>query len=113
MSFINQIKQLTELDNDLKELNEKIKSIREKRNFLEKNIINTAKINNYSDTINIDNGKLKFINTKIPEPLTFKYLEKTLNKIIKNEAQVNLIMDHIKQNREIKIVPEIKRIYNN
>jgi dihydroorotase len=45
--------------------------------------------------------------------LTFKYLEKTLGEIIKNESQVKLIMEHIKQKREIKVVPEIKRFSAN
>ena len=58
-------------------------------------------------------GKLKFTNTKVPEPLTFKYLEKTLGEVIKNENQVKLIMEHIRQKREIKVVPEIKRFSNN
>jgi dihydroorotase len=56
---------------------------------------------------------VKFANTKVIEPLTFRYLEKTLGEIIKNENQVKIIMDHIKQKREIKIVPEIKRFSNN
>jgi len=113
MNFTNQIQQWVELDNELKNLNEKIKQIREKRNSLEKNIVNTATVNNYSNIVNISDGKLKFTNTRIPEPLTFKYLEKTLKEIIKNESQANLIMEHIKLKREIKIVPEIKRFSNN
>ena len=59
--------------------------------------------------IQISDGKLKFTKTRISEPLTFKYLEKSLSNIIRNEAQVKQIMEHIKTNREIKIVPEMKR----
>jgi dihydroorotase len=47
------------------------------------------------------------------EPLTFKYIEKTLGEVIKNESQVKLIMEHLKLKRETKIVSEIKRLYNN
>ena len=64
-------------------------------------------------TINFNNDKLKFVDTKVPEPLTFKYLEKTLGEIIKNETQVQLIMEHIKQKRTFKVVPEIKRFSSN
>ena len=63
--------------------------------------------------LQIDNSKLKFTNTRVPEPLTFKYLERVLSEVITNEKQVHLIMEHIKQKREIKIVPEIKRFSNN
>ena len=64
-------------------------------------------------TIKVNNDKLKFVDTKVPEPLTFKYLEKTLGEIIKNDSQVQLIMEHIKQKRSVKVVPEIKRFYSN
>lgn len=114
MSFENDIKQWVQIDNQLKELNERTKVLREKRNSLEKNITTYATSNNLSNsTVQIGDGKLKFTNTRVPEPLTFKYLEKTLGEIIKNENQVKLIMEHIKQKRDIKIVPEIKRYSNN
>lgn len=114
MSFENQIQQWVQIDNQLKELNEKTKTLREKRNTLELNITNYVSTNNLSNaTVNISDGKLKFVNTRVPETLTFKYLEKTLNEVIKNESQMNLIMQHIKQKRTIKIVPEIKRFSNN
>ena len=114
MSFESQIQQWVQLDNQIKQLNEKIREIRDKRNTLEQNIINYASDNNLSSsTVKISDGRLRFTNTKIPEPLTFKYLEKTLSDIIKNESQINLIMEHIKQKRVVKIVPEIKRFSNN
>jgi hypothetical protein len=114
MIFENQIKQWIQLDNQLKELNERTKDLREKRNNIEKNITSYAIDNNISNsTFEINDTRLKLTNTRIPEPLTFKYLEKSLSEIIKNENQVKLIIEHVKQKREIKIVPEIKRFSNN
>ena len=110
MSFENQLKQWIQLDNQIKELNEQTKELREKRNIIEKNITTYASNNNISNsTFQLSDGKLKLTNTRIPEPITFKYLEKSLGEIIKNENQVKLILEHIKQRREIKTVPEIKR----
>ena len=114
MNFENQIQQWVSIDNQLKQLNDKVKELREKRNTLEKNITNHASLNNLSNTfIKISDGKLKCTNTRVAEPITFKYLEKTLGEVIKNESQVNLIMEHIKQKRNVKIVSEIKRFYYN
>lgn len=114
MSFENRIQEWVQLDNQLKKLNEEIKQLREQRNSIETNLTNYAKTNNMADkTIKVNNDKLKFVDTKVPEPLTFKYLEKTLGEIIKNESQVHLIMEHIKQKRNIKIVSEIKRFSSN
>jgi hypothetical protein len=110
MSFENQIQQWVSFDNQLKQINEKVKELREKKNNLEQSITNYAFSNNLSNsTVQISDGRLKFSNTKVAEPLTFKYLEKTLSEVIKNESQVKLIMEHLRQKRNIKIVPEIKR----
>ena len=112
--FENQIKQWIQLDNELRILNEQTKNLREKKNTLENNITTYASSNNLSNSVvQISGGKLKFTNTKVPEPLTFKYLEKRLGEIIKNDNQVKLIVEHIREKREIKVVPEIKRFSNN
>jgi hypothetical protein len=114
MNFENQMKLWVELDNQLKELNENIKLLREKKNNVEKNITNYANLNNLSNSIfEINNDKIKITKTNVIEPLTFKYLEKKLNEVIKNENQAKVIMEYIKKKREIKVIPEIKRIYNN
>jgi len=114
MSFEGQIQQWVLIDNKLKQLNENVKELREKRNNLEETITTYASTNNLSNTtIQISDGKLKFANTKVQEPITFKYLERTLGEVIKNESQVKLIMEHLKQKRTSKIVPEIKRFSNN
>ena len=114
MSFENKIQQWVQIDNQVKKLNDQVRQLREQRNSLETNLTSYVKTNNITDTsIKINNDKIKFVDTKIPEPLTFKYLEKTLGEIIKNETQVQAIMEHIKQKRTFKIVPEIKRFSNN
>jgi glycosyltransferase involved in cell wall biosynthesis len=60
MNFENQIQQWVSIDNQLKQLNEKVKEMREKRNILEQNITNYASSNNLSNaTIKIGDGRLK------------------------------------------------------
>jgi hypothetical protein len=110
MELENQIKQWMNIDNQLKQYNEKIKELREKRNYLETNIIKHADAN---VALNINNEKVKIVNSKITEPLTFKYLERTLGEIIKSDTQVNHIIGHLKEKREIKYISEIKRFSNN
>jgi FtsZ-binding cell division protein ZapB len=114
MNFENQIQQWVVIDNQLKMLNAKTKELREKRNSLTNDISNYAYNNSISNKlIEISDGKIKIINSKIVEPLTFKYVEKTLGEVIKNETHVKMIIEHLKQKRESKIVPEIKRFSNN
>lgn len=111
MSFETNIEQWVLIDNQIKLYNEKIKDLREKKTYLGKQIIDYAKTNQISqNTIKIGDTKLKFTNTKITEPFTLKYLENTLKEVIKNENQVNILLDHLKQKRSFKIIPEIKRL---
>jgi len=112
MSFEQQIQQWISIDNQLKIIGDRTKELRDKKNNI------TEKINQYVETSNLSNtsvklsdGSLKFVNTKESQPLTYKYLETCLSEIIKNEEQVNKIIDYIKQKREVNYVPEIKRFY--
>lgn len=114
MSFESNIQKWVSLDNQLKTVNEKAKELRDQKNELSENITAYVEDNGLSNAVvQISDGKLKFANTKVQTPLTFKYLEKSLGEIIKSEEQVKHIMEHLKKNREYKIVPEIKRFSNN
>ena len=112
--FQQNIKQWVSLDTQLKTLNEKTKEIRNKRNELTDNIFEFVDNNNLStSTIKISDGKLKFAQNKQTAPITLGFLEGCLNDIIGNEEKVTQIMNYIKENREVKVIPDIKRYYNN
>jgi predicted transcriptional regulator len=114
MSFEKNIQQWVLIDNEMRTLNDKLKSLREKKHELTDNINNHIEGTNLSNaTIKISDGQLKFVKVKETQPLTFKYLETCLHEIIKNEEQVEKIIDYIKNKRETKSVSEIKRLYNN
>ena len=113
-SFQENIKKWVQLDSQLKNLNDKSKEIRGQRNELSDGIFDFVDDNNLStSTIKITDGRLKFAQNKQTAPITLGFLEGCLNDIIKNEEQVTHIMEYIKQKREVKIVPDIKRYYNN
>ena len=110
MSFEENIQQWVIVDNQLKALNEQIHKLREKKTRLNNTILPYVQENNLNNaTVQISDGKLKFVNTRVATPLTFRYLEQQLNEVIKNETQVVKIMEYIKQKREIRVVSEIKR----
>ena len=112
-TFEQKIQSWVSIDNQLKLLNEKVQELRDKRNDLSENITKYAQTNNLQNaTIQISDGKLKFANTRVTTPLTFKYLEKSLGEVIKNESQVKQIVEYVKEHRDSKIVPEIKRLSN-
>lgn len=113
-NFEDNIKNWVKIDNELKAYNEKIKNLREKRNnvlndiniYIENNNLNNA-------TVSISDGKLKFTNSRVVNPLTLKYVQSCLENFIKDSNSVNTIMEYIKDNREVKNTPDIKRYYDN
>jgi CBS domain containing-hemolysin-like protein len=114
MSFEQTIQQWINLDDEIKIYTNKLRALREKKNNLEKKATQMANDNRLlNSSIKINNANLKIVNTKITSPLTFKYLENSLGKIIQNNDQVQRILTFIKNNRETKIIQEIKRYYNN
>jgi ferritin len=114
MNFEQQIQQWVSIDNQLKILGEKVKELRDKKNSISEQINNRVETEQLSNaSIKINDGQLKFIKVKETQVLTFKYLETCLSEIIKNEDQVKKIIEYIKNKREIKYVPEIKRFYTN
>jgi len=114
MSFEQNIQHWVSIDNQIRLLNDKIHELREKKSRLGENITNHVEQNNLRNaTVQISDGKLRFVNTKVSSPLTFKYVEKSLGEVIKNQTQVKQIVEYLKDKREVKVVQEIKRISNN
>jgi oligoribonuclease (3'-5' exoribonuclease) len=112
--FQENVKQWVQLDSQLKTLNEQTKEIRNQRNVITDGILDFVDDNNLSSsTIKISDGRLKFAQNKQTAPLTLGFLETCLSDIINDEEKVTQIMEYIKQKRDVKYVPDIKRFYNN
>ena len=110
MSLEENIKKWVLLDNTIKELNEKIKLLKNDKASYNNNIIHYISSNNLDNaTIKIRNGKLKFVDVNYSQSLTYKFLFNCLNKFLNNNDQVIEIINYIKSEREVKTVREIKR----
>lgn len=113
MSFEDKIKKWVHLDNQLKLVNDKVKEIKQEKDNIEEQIIHYVDENNLNNaTAKISGGKLKFVETKQTSPLTLKYIKECLSECIENQEQVDLILNYIKDNREIKYSKDIKRTYD-
>ena len=104
MNFEQEINEWINLDNEIKLLTEHITKLKDRKTNLHDKLVSYAKQNKTE--------KLKFVLTNTFQPLTFTYINKCLGEIIKNEDQVKQIINYIKQKREIKVIEDIKRIYN-
>jgi hypothetical protein len=107
------IKRWVELDNRIKESNDIFKDIRTEKSVIHDEIIELVEEKQLGKvTVNISDGKLKFVSSKHTAPLTLTYIEKCLTELITNGKQVEQIMTYMKKNRETKISTDIKRVYN-
>tara|TARA_A100001015_G_scaffold313434_1_gene420652 strand:- start:685 stop:1011 length:327 start_codon:yes stop_codon:yes gene_type:complete len=105
MSIIEWVK----IDNNIKLLNEQLKLNREKRKHLAKNISKTLD----NKIIKIGDETIKRIEHKYTPPLTLNYIETCLSTLVKNDENVEYIMNYIKKNRPYKVEYDIKRFSNN
>tara|TARA_B100000902_G_C26513116_1_gene529561 strand:- start:132 stop:476 length:345 start_codon:yes stop_codon:yes gene_type:complete len=114
MTFEENIQKWVLLDNQIKVLNDRVKGLREQKNSASESIMQHVETNSLSNaTVRISDGQLKFTATRQTTPLTFRYIKDCLIKCINNPEQVEQIMNFIKESREIKHIPEIKRTYAN
>lgn len=107
------IKRWVELDNKIKETSEEVRDIRTEKAVINDEILEIIEEKQLGKaTVNISDGKLRFVASKHTAPLTLAYIEKCLSQLITNGKQVEQIMTYIKKNRETKSTMEIKRVYN-
>jgi len=108
--FKTQLEKWLYVDNELKNVNEKVKKLRDIKSVLTQSLtehINKKELTN--STIKINNEVVKFLNCKTTQPLTFKYLETCLGEIIKDEEKVVKIIEYVKNKRETNYSLDIKR----
>jgi CxxC motif-containing protein len=109
----SKIKRWVELDNKIKESTEEVRDVRTEKAVINDEILEIIEEKQLGKaTVNITDGKLKFVSAKHTAPLTLTYIEKCLSELITNGKQVEQIMTYIKKNRETKTTMEIKRVYN-
>lgn len=110
--FQESIKAWVEIDNELKVLNNKARELREERKDIQEEIMEYVETNKLSNaTVNISDGQLKFANVRHQSALTYTHVKNCLMDCIQDEENVKKIMKYIKQKREVKYVPDIKRSY--
>jgi acetone carboxylase gamma subunit len=111
--FIQNIKKWVLLDSQLKIVNEKTKKMREMKHELIKQISEYSNNHKINNKITITDGELRITEKKEYSPLTFTYIQECLQKIVSEQEQVDFIMKYLKDNREISVVPDIRRTFSN
>lgn len=111
-NFEDSVRKWVRLDDEVRKTAERMRELREERNSIAGNIHSYVNTNNLSNaTINISDGRLRFVETQTTQTLTFKFLEQCLEEIIPNPESVANILNYIKSKRSTKSSPDIKRYF--
>ena len=108
--FIENIQRWVKIDSQIKAVNEKVRKARDIKNQLLENIVGYVEKNKMESTkIEISDGELRFYEKREYQPITFTYIEESLGKLIADKKQVELIMEYLRENREITVSTDIRR----
>ena len=115
LTLEQRIQRWVHLDNNIKQINDQLRELRESRNEVESNILTHVADHNLSHaTVRIKDGALKFaFNVKQPPTITLSFLGEALTECCPPQ-QAAAIMQHIRAKRDAaaKLVPEIRRSMN-
>lgn len=111
--FVDSIRNWVILDKQLKIVADKSKELRSKKSAIGDRICEFMEDQNIADKpIKINGeGQLQLVEKKDYSPLTFSYIEERLAEIIEEEDQVEFIINHLRDNREINLYSDLKMVY--
>jgi hypothetical protein len=110
--FIEKVKKWVVMDSQLKIVNEKTKQLREMKSQLNHQICDFMNNHNLAQNkITISDGELRLHEKKEYSTITFGYIQRCLADLIKDDTQVEFIIQYLKDKREITTSSDIKRTY--
>jgi hypothetical protein len=110
--FIENVQKWVSIDTQIKTANEKIKNARQMKSTLCSEICRYAEKNALNETtIEISDGDLRFYEKREYQPISFGYVEECLEKLLVDPKKVEQIMDYLHENREVKVIKDIRRNY--
>jgi hypothetical protein len=109
--YIEHLKKWVVLDKQLRFVNDKTRQIRESRTKLTNELCQYVQQHPHlgNKVIEITDGELRFVEKREYTPLSFSYIKECLDKVIASPADVDRIIQFIKDNREVRITTEIRR----
>ena len=108
--LVENIKRWVNNDNELKQLQKRVKELRADRKKLSEIILNTMKTHSI-DCFDIKDGQLLKQTKRTKQPINKKTLENLLSEYFKNDLDVNTgeVCEFIMENREIKVKEELRK----
>lgn len=108
--FIQNVQKWNYIESQLKEVNEKTKKMRTMKSDIGNKICFFLEQNKIKNKIGIGNSEIQMYEKKDYKPLSFTYIEGKLREIIQDENQVEFVIQYLKDNREITISKDLRKI---
>lgn len=109
-SFEDYVKKYVQVDNEIETLQNKLKVMKEWKRKLNQVIVKHMEDKDLVDhTLEISDGTLRYYEKKEYSSMSFTYIEKCLHNMISEPEQVKYVIQYLKDQREVKYVPELKR----
>lgn len=107
--LVDNVKRWITIDNEIKEMQKKMKAFRKEKKALTESLVNVMKENEI-DCFDIQNGQLQYTRTKTKAPLSKKHLLTSLMTFFENDkSTVEKLGTFILDSRQEKIRENIKR----
>lgn len=108
--FEDYVKKYVDVDNEIEMLQEKLKTMKDWKKKLTNSIVKQMEDKNLTDhTLEINDGTLRYSEKKEYSSISFTFIEKCLHELIPEPDHVKYVIQYLKDQREIKYVPELKR----
>lgn len=108
-NFTKLIKNYLVLDDAINKRQEQLKMIKNKKESIETQLIKELQQRNLENSIlDIGSHKMFLHEKKTYSSPSFKYIENCLKDVIPNEKHLTLIMEKLKNERDIKVTLEVK-----
>ena len=113
-AFKDTVNEWMKLDDEQQRLLDQVAEIRKRKQYLSDSIIQTLKSKNKLHcTLDLPEGQLRVQTRKEYGHMTFLYIEKCFESLILDDAQRGFVIQYLKNNREVKNIPELKRYNKN
>jgi hypothetical protein len=107
-NFTHNIKTLLRLDDEIRVLQDQLKGLKKQKHDVQDQIMVTM-VQRKWDKLTVDIGKfeMSMAEKKHYSSMSFSYLEKTLSQLIPEKTQLEYVLKHLKDNRNVKTTHEI------
>ena len=110
MDLAENVREWVSLDNQIRHLSEQLRSLRERRNQAQSQLLRAAdEVGASGARIKVSDGFLKLTHARTTSPLSLRYIESCLTATICDATKVAEIMRMVRDGRSVREEATIKR----